>query len=91
ISSLPNGPIRTSMPHVIKAPKGETYFSIESSKGELGVHLISDGVINPYRVKIRPPSFVNLQILPELVRGRPIGDIVAIFGSIDVVLGEVDR
>ena len=91
LGSLPGGPVRARVPHVIKLPKGETYFSIESSKGELGVHLISDGSIRPYRAKIRPPSFVNLQILPELVRGHPIGDVVAILGSIDIVLGEVDR
>lgn len=91
IDGLPSGPYRARTPHVIRPPKGETYFSIESSKGELAVHLISDGSIKPFRAKVRGPSFVNLQMLPELVRGHKIGDVVAILGSIDVVLGEVDR
>jgi len=91
LEGLPEGPVRARMPHYLLPPKGETYFSIESSKGELGVYLISDGTANPYRVKVRPPSFVNLQILPELVKGQKVADIVAILGSIDVVMGEVDR
>ncbi|MBI4319083.1 MAG: NADH-quinone oxidoreductase subunit D [Chloroflexi bacterium] len=91
IDGLPGGPVRARMPHVLRPPKGETYFSIESSKGELGMHLVSDGSIRPYRMKVRAPSFVNLQILPELLRDHKLGDVVAIFGSIDVVLGEVDR
>lgn len=91
IDGLPSGPFRARVPHVIRPPKGETYFSIESSKGELAVHLISDGSIRPFRAKYRGPSFVNLQILPELVRGHKIGDVVSILGSIDIVLGEVDR
>ncbi len=91
IDGLPSGPYRARVPHVIRPPKGETYFSIESSKGELAVHLISDGSIRPFRAKVRGPSFVNLQMLPELVRGHKIGDVIAILGSIDVVLGEVDR
>jgi NADH-quinone oxidoreductase subunit D len=83
--------VRARSPHYLLPPKGETYFSIEGPKGELGVYLISDGSANPYRAKIRPPSFVNLQILPELVKGQKVADIVAILGSIDVVMGEVDR
>ncbi|MCL5958167.1 MAG: NADH-quinone oxidoreductase subunit D [Chloroflexi bacterium] len=91
IEGLPSGTVRARVPHVIRPPNGESYFSIESSKGELAVHLISDGSERPFRAKVRGPSFVNLQMLPELMRGRKIGDAIAILGSIDVVLGEVDR
>ena len=64
---------------------------IESSKGELGVYFISDGSEYPWRAKLRGPSFVNLQILPELLRGHKMSDVIAIMGSLDIVLGEVDR
>jgi NADH-quinone oxidoreductase subunit D len=72
-------------------PPGEVYQAIESPKGELGVYVSSDGTPKPWRVKIRAPSFVNLQALPKLVEGRLIADVVACIGSIDIVLGEVDR
>ncbi len=74
-----------------KAPQGEIYNAIEAPKGELGVYLVSDGTNKPYRMHWRGPSFVNLQALPKLVKGRYIADVVAIIGSIDIVLGEVDR
>src|SRR2546430_1922368 len=63
----------------------------ESSKGELGVYFISDGSEYPWRAKLRGPSFVNLEILPEMLRGHKMSDVVAIIGSLDIVLGEVDR
>jgi NADH-quinone oxidoreductase subunit D len=91
LDKLPGGAISTRTPIALRPPRGETYFAIESSKGELGIYLISDGSEYPYRAKIRGPSFVNLQILPELLRGHKIADVIAILGSIDVVLGEVDR
>ena len=72
-------------------PQGEVYTSIESARGELGYYIVSDGGTNPYRLRIRPPSFVNLQALPKLIEGRLLADVVAIIGSIDIVLGEVDR
>ena len=72
-------------------PKGEVYHSIESPKGELGFYIVSDGTNKPYRIKVRPPCFVNLNALNKLVAGRLIADVVAIIGSIDVVLGEIDR
>ena len=91
MEKLPGGPISTRTPIALRPPRGETYFAVESSKGELGIYLISDGSEYPYRAKIRGPSFVNLQIVPELMRGHKMGDVVAILGSIDLVLGEVDR
>ncbi len=91
IDKLPGGAIGTRTPIALRPPRGETYFAIESSKGELGVYFISDGSEYPWRAKLRGPSFVNLQILPELLRGHKMSDTVAIMGSLDIVLGEVDR
>jgi NADH-quinone oxidoreductase subunit D len=91
IDKMPGGPIGTRTPIALRPPRGETYFALESSKGELGVYFISDGSEYPWRAKLRGPSFVNLQILPEMVRGHKMSDVIAILGSIDIVLGEVDR
>src|SRR5712691_10382890 len=66
-------------------------FPIESTKGELGVYLVSDGSEYPWRAKLRGPSFVNLQMLPEMVRGYKMSDVIAILGSLDFVVGEVNR
>jgi NADH-quinone oxidoreductase subunit D len=88
---LPGGPVSARVPVALRPPRGETYFAVESSKGEQGIYLMSDGSEYPWRAKVRGPSFVNLQILPELLRGHKMGDVVAILGSIDLVLGEVDR
>jgi len=74
-----------------KVPEGEVYVAIESPRGELGCYLASDGSAKPYRVHIRAPSFVNLQTLPHMMRGRLVADAVAIISSIDPVLGDVDR
>lgn len=74
-----------------KPPKGEVYASVESSKGELGFYIISDGSNKPFRMKIRPPSFVNLGALPKMIVGQMVADVVAAIGSIDIVLGEIDR
>jgi NADH-quinone oxidoreductase subunit D len=74
-----------------RPPEGEVYASIESTKGELGFFIVSDGTEKPYRLKIRAPSFVNLGALPEMSKGYMVADIVSIIGSIDIVLGEIDR
>ncbi len=74
-----------------KPPIGEVYASIESSKGELGFYIISDGGNKPFRMKIRPPSFVNLGALPKMIVGQMVADVVAAIGSVDIVLGEIDR
>ena len=91
IDRLPAGPIIGKVPKVIKPPVGEIYHSIEAPKGELGYYIVSDGSTQPYRVRVRPPSFVNLQALDRMVRGLLIADVVAVIGTIDIVLGEVDR
>jgi len=72
-------------------PPGEVYQAIESPRGELGFFVSSDGSAHPYRVKVRAPSFINLQTLPKLCEGRLIADVVACIGTTDIVLGEVDR
>jgi NADH-quinone oxidoreductase subunit D len=74
-----------------KVPEGETYLAIESPRGEIGCYLVSDGSAKPYRMRIRGPSFVNLQTLPHMLRGGLVADAVAAISSVDPILGEVDR
>ncbi|MBW4553977.1 MAG: NAD(P)H-quinone oxidoreductase subunit H [Aphanocapsa sp. GSE-SYN-MK-11-07L] len=74
-----------------KIPQGEHYVRVETGKGELGIYLIGEDNVFPWRWKIRPPDFNNLQVLPQLLRGMKVADIVAILGSIDVIMGSVDR
>jgi NADH-quinone oxidoreductase subunit D len=75
----------------IKAPAGESWFSVESSKGELGMYVVSDGGSKPVRWRVRGPSFINLSALPKLVEGHLLSDVIAINASLDIVLGEIDR
>jgi len=74
-----------------KPEPGEVFQSVEAPKGELGYYLVSDGSTHPYRMRIRPPSFVNLQALPQMVEGKMLADVIAVIGTLDVVLGEIDR
>ena len=74
-----------------KVPKGDAYTAVESPRGELGVYIVSDGTSTPYRMRVRPPSFINLQTLPHLMRGGLIADGVAVISSVDPIMGEVDR
>ncbi|MGB9667815.1 MAG: NADH-quinone oxidoreductase subunit D, partial [Thermosulfidibacteraceae bacterium] len=75
----------------VKPPVGEVYQAVEAPKGELGFYIVSDGSEKPYRMRIRSPSLINLQALPLLVRGHKVADVVTAIGSIDIVLGEVDK
>ena len=92
LDKLPEGPIMAKRPRVLKAAKdAEVYHGIEGPKGEIGFYIVGDGTPNPYRCHVRPPSFINLQSLPELCKGALIADLVALIGTTDIVLGEVDR
>jgi NADH-quinone oxidoreductase subunit D len=75
----------------VAAPPGEVYFAAENPKGELGFYIVGDGTSHPYRCHVRSPSLISLRALPPIVEGRLIADVVATLGSIDIVLGEVDR
>jgi NADH-quinone oxidoreductase subunit D len=91
IENIPTGPIMAKIGKVLKPAPGEVYHSIEAPKGELGYYVVSDGTIQPYRVRVRPPSFINLCAFDKMVRGHLVADVVAIIGTLDIVLGEVDR
>jgi NADH-quinone oxidoreductase subunit C/D len=92
LERLPEGPTQHGKKkHSVRLPAGEAYGRVEHPKGELGFYLVSDGGPNPYRYRIRTPSFVNLGVLGRLCHGHKVADVVAILGSIDITLGEVDR
>lgn len=91
VANIPAGPVMAKIPKVLKPAAGEAYVSIEAPKGELGYYIVSDGSLNPYRLRVRPPSFLNLQALDKMAKGALVADVVAIIGTIDIVLGEVDR
>jgi len=88
---IPAGPVRAEVPHLVRPPVGEAYARIEAPKGELGFYLVSDNSIAPYRCHIRPPSLINLTALRDIVRGWKVADLIIIFGSIDITVGEIDR
>jgi NADH-quinone oxidoreductase subunit D/NADH-quinone oxidoreductase subunit C/D len=92
VDQLPEGPIQTGKAqYQVRVPAGEAYGRVENPKGELGFYVISNGKPNPWRYHIRAPSFINLTALAEMCKGYKVADVVAILGSIDIVLGEVDR
>jgi NADH-quinone oxidoreductase subunit D len=99
IERLPDttgGHINPSMANIgkqkaLRPPPGDSYGRVESPKGELGFYLVSDGSTRPYRYKVRAPSFINLTPLGDMCRGHKVADVVVILGSIDIVMGEVDR
>jgi NADH-quinone oxidoreductase subunit D len=91
VEKIPDGPIMAKLSKIIKPPVGDIYHSIEAPKGELGYYIVSDGSTQAYRARVRPPSFVNLQALKKMVAGHMVADVVAIIGTLDIVLGEIDR
>lgn len=91
IDNIPEGPYTAKMKPVIKLPEGEYFQSVETARGELGVYIVSDGNKNPYRVKFRSPNFVNLAPLNLMARGSKIADLVAIGGSLDLIIPDIDR
>lgn len=91
LEGIEEGPVMGKVSKIIKVPAGEIYMRTECPRGELGYHLISDGGKTPYRLKVKSPCFTNVSVLPELAPGQMVADLVATIGSIDIVLGEVDR
>lgn len=92
LDKLPEGPIMAKKLRVLKAPKEcEAYHSIEGPKGEIGFYIVGNGKPNPFRCRVRAPSLMNLQVIPELAKGQLLADLVAIIGTADIVLGEIDR
>ena len=93
LKDIPVGPVMDPKAKIrgFRPKPGEAYGRIEAPKGELGFYLISDGGPNPYRYRVRPPSLINLTILEDMCLGQNVADVVLIFGSVDIVLGEVDR
>jgi NADH-quinone oxidoreductase subunit C/D len=92
VKDIPSGPVQTGKPqYQVRVPAGESYGRVEGPKGELGYYVVSNGKPNPWRYHVRAPSFINLTSLSEISMGQKIADVVVILGSIDIVLGEVDR
>jgi NADH-quinone oxidoreductase subunit D/NADH-quinone oxidoreductase subunit C/D len=92
VRDIPPGEIQTGKPqYQVRVPAGESYGRVEGPKGELGYYVVSNGKPNPWRYHVRAPSFINLTAFPALCTGHKVADSVAILGSIDIVLGEVDR
>ena len=91
LDGLPGGPHSTEVPLALRPPAGEAYARIESPRGELGYYLVSDEGPSPYRFHIRPPSLINLSVLREMTVGGTIADAIVALGSIDIVVGEIDR
>jgi NADH-quinone oxidoreductase subunit D len=93
VKDIPAGPIMDPKSKIrgFRPKPGEAYGRIEAPKGELGFYLISDGSPNPYRYRVRPPSLINLTVLEDMSLGHNVADVILIFGSVDIVLGEVDR
>ena len=92
LTDIPGGPVMNGKPqYLTRVPAGEAYGRVEGPKGELGFYVISNGKPNPQRYHVRAPSFINLSSLSEMCRGEKVADAVAVLGSLDIILGEVDR
>lgn len=91
IDQIPEGEFQAKTKAVLKLPKGEFYSRVETARGELGVYIVSEGGLTPYRIKFRSPGFSNLSALDHMARGQKIGDLVAIMGTLDLVIPDIDR
>ncbi|HEY91535.1 MAG TPA: NADH-quinone oxidoreductase subunit D [Dehalococcoidia bacterium] len=91
VEQVPDGEVRADVPHLIRPPVGEAYDHVEGPTGEVGFHLVSDGSIAPYRCHIRAPSLMNLTALRDMIVGWKIQDLIVIFGSFAITMGEIDR
>jgi len=91
LDRLPEGDVKEKVPKKVRPPKGDIYGKTETPRGELGYYIVSDGSPNPFRVKIKSPCFTALAVLPVISKGEMIADIIAVIGSIDIVMGELDR
>lgn len=91
LDGLPGGPHSTQVPLALRPPAGEAYGRVEGPRGELGYYLVSDEGPSPYRFHIRPPSFINLSVLKEMTVGKTVADAIVALGSVDIVVGEIDR
>ena len=91
IDNIPEGDYQVKMKPIIKLPEGEYYQRIESNRGEFGVYVQSRGEKNPYRIKFRSPNFANLSALNHMSKTQKIADLVAIMGSLDLVIPDIDR
>ncbi len=91
IDSIPSGDIHEAFPTSLRPPEGEVYMRTETPRGDLGYYIVSDGSNNPYRVKARSPCLCSLSVLPKIAYGAMIADAVATVGSLDIVMGEIDR
>ena len=91
IDNIPEGDFQAKTKAVLKLPKGEFYTRVETARGELGVYIVSEGGTTPYRIKFRSPGFSNLSVLDHIARGSKIGDLVAMMGTLDLVIPDIDR
>ncbi len=91
IDAIPEGDFQAKTKAVLKLPKGEFYSRVETARGELGVYIVSEGGTTPYRIKFRSPGFSNLSVLDHIARGEKIGDLIAMMGTLDLVIPDIDR
>ncbi|MGH2649471.1 MAG: NADH-quinone oxidoreductase subunit D, partial [Ginsengibacter sp.] len=91
IDNIPEGDFQAKTKVVLKLPKGEFYSRVETARGELGVYIVSEGGTTPYRIKFRSPGFSNLSALDHMARGGKLGDLIAMMGTLDLVIPDIDR
>tara|TARA_B100001142_G_scaffold207552_1_gene205700 strand:- start:447 stop:1292 length:846 start_codon:yes stop_codon:yes gene_type:complete len=91
LDGIPSGPIMAKVPRIIKVPAGEAYISTENPLGEMGYYIVSKGELGPFRVKIRTPSFNNISVVPWVMKGVYVPDVITILGSLYFILGDIDR